>query len=310
MNFFDFWHGLDLRQLIAFQVVAETQSFAEAARRLGYTQPAVSYQVASLERVVGHRLIDRSSGRSGATLTAAGAVLAAHVKAFAARLACARADLDALEAGEVQTLRVGAFQSVAARILPRVVPKLADAAPGLTIELAEAAHELEMLDRVAYGDLDFAFTLLPLEDERLAFVELLHDPYYLVADSALGPIDSLADLKDTPLIAPRSCRSVHVIDAHLRGAGVSPTYAFRTDDDFALKGFVQNRAGVAFVSRLTLDTLGGDLASTPVDHLIPDRRIALTWARGREAAPYRESFVALTREACGEIAAEIAALRA
>src|SRR5579884_3649709 len=102
----DLWPGLDLRHLAAFAAVAETRSFARAATALGYTQPAVSQQVASLEKIVGHRLFERSSGRSDVTLTEAGALLLSHVEAVTGRLAAARQDLADLACGEAGSLRV------------------------------------------------------------------------------------------------------------------------------------------------------------------------------------------------------------
>src|SRR4051794_4770195 len=62
----DLWPGLDLRHLAAFEAVARLRSFARVAQELGYTQPAVSQQVAALERIVGQRLVERSSGRAEA----------------------------------------------------------------------------------------------------------------------------------------------------------------------------------------------------------------------------------------------------
>src|SRR5262249_27888746 len=115
------WLGVDLRHLVAFRAISETGSFVKAARSLGYTQPAISHQVATLERIVGHRLFERSSGPGTAELTAAGNAFAGHAAAAIANLDCARAELNALDARERGTLRVGSFQSVSAPILPRVV---------------------------------------------------------------------------------------------------------------------------------------------------------------------------------------------
>jgi DNA-binding transcriptional LysR family regulator len=67
IDIFDLWSGLDSRHLAAFQAVAHTRSVARAAAQLGYTQPAVSHQLATLERLVGARLVDRGSGRGRAS---------------------------------------------------------------------------------------------------------------------------------------------------------------------------------------------------------------------------------------------------
>jgi DNA-binding transcriptional LysR family regulator len=88
------WPGLELRHLAAFEAVVETGSFTAAAARLGYTQSAVSGQVAALERVVGVVLVDRSRGSRRLQLTDAGAVLLEHARAIDHELALARARID------------------------------------------------------------------------------------------------------------------------------------------------------------------------------------------------------------------------
>ena len=76
---------LDSRRLLTFGEVARRRSFSRAAEALALTQPAVSQQVAALERQLGVRLLDRGPG--GPTVTEAGALLLAHADAVADRLA-------------------------------------------------------------------------------------------------------------------------------------------------------------------------------------------------------------------------------
>ena len=58
----DRWLGLDLRHLVALKAIADEGSFGRAAEKLGYTQSAISQQIATLERIVGLRLIERPGG--------------------------------------------------------------------------------------------------------------------------------------------------------------------------------------------------------------------------------------------------------
>src|ERR671923_1997986 len=111
------WLGVEMRHLVALRALAEERSFRAAAKRLGYTQSAVSQQIAMLERLVGQRLVERSAGGRRVSLTEAGRLLNAHAEALAARLAAAKADMDALASGQAGIVRVGTFQTVGARIL-------------------------------------------------------------------------------------------------------------------------------------------------------------------------------------------------
>lgn len=90
------WPGLELRHLAAFEAVVETGSFTAAAAELGYTQSAVSGQVAALERAVGLVLVDRSRGSRRLQLTEAGRVLLELARAIDCQLAAARARIDAI----------------------------------------------------------------------------------------------------------------------------------------------------------------------------------------------------------------------
>jgi DNA-binding transcriptional LysR family regulator len=111
--------------------VAQAGSFSAAAQSLGYTQSAISRQVAGLEAVAGRRLFDRS--RAGVALTSAGTRLLATASQVLDELDAARRELrgDEVAAGPV---RLGAFATAAAGLVPRA---LASVAPELTITLRE-----------------------------------------------------------------------------------------------------------------------------------------------------------------------------
>ena len=95
----DRWHGVEIRHLAALRAVAETGSFGRAAEQLGYTQSAVSQQIATLEKAVGTKLVERPGGPRPISITEAGNVLLRHADGIVARLRAAQADLAALEIG-------------------------------------------------------------------------------------------------------------------------------------------------------------------------------------------------------------------
>src|SRR3712207_1338653 len=90
----DRWQGVELRHLIALEAVARETSFGKAALSLGYTQSAISQQIATLERLVGEKLVDRPGGPRKVSLTEAGELLLRHAQAIVSRLAAAQADLE------------------------------------------------------------------------------------------------------------------------------------------------------------------------------------------------------------------------
>src|SRR4029077_13316421 len=168
----DSWLGLELRHLIALKAIAEHGTFGRAAKELGYTQSAISQQIATLERIVGQRLIDRPGGPRPVSRTEAGELLLRHADAIAARLQAAQADLVALDAGDAGPLRIGTYQSVGARVLPELLREFSADWPKVEITLQESADDRDLLALVERGDLDLSFVVLPLDPGPFASVEL------------------------------------------------------------------------------------------------------------------------------------------
>src|SRR4029450_9110977 len=112
---------LDPRRLLTFRAVARAGSFSAAARELSLTQPAVSQQVAALERELGGRW--RHGGPGGLSLTDAGALALEHADALAERMAIADAQLAEL-GNEEGKLRVGAFPSALATVVAAALQRL------------------------------------------------------------------------------------------------------------------------------------------------------------------------------------------
>src|ERR1700679_4127902 len=87
----DRWLGVELRHFAALDAVETEGSFGRAAVKLGYTQSAISQQIATLERIVGEQLIERPGGSRPVSLTEAGRLLLRHARAIVARLQAAQA---------------------------------------------------------------------------------------------------------------------------------------------------------------------------------------------------------------------------
>src|SRR3954449_12198399 len=174
--------GIEMRHLVAFELVVETGSFARAAEQLGYTQSAVSLQIAALERAAGTRLLERPGGRRPVVPTDAGARMLRHAVRLSAQLQAAQADLTALAEGTARTLRVGTFQSVSIRVLPDAVRALIQERPGVEVRLHEAPWDHVLLDLVERGQLDMTFAATPPVGP-FEHVNLLRDPYVLLTQS-------------------------------------------------------------------------------------------------------------------------------
>lgn len=303
----DRWLGIELRHLAALEAVAREGSFGRAADALGYTQSAISQQIATLERIVGERLVERPGGPRRISLTEAGRLLLRHAEAVTARLEAAHADLVALHDGEAGTLRVGIYQSVGARILPALMQRFIADWPGVDLHLVEVNSDSEpdIVGRIERGELDLAFWVMPLGEGPLAGVELLRDEYVLVvpASSELADRESagLADLGDVLLISNQQCRTTLQAEEALRLSGLEPRVAFRSDDNGTVQNLVAAGLGVALVARLTVDETDPRVRIVAVDPPLPPRRIALAWHRDRHRTRAARAFVELAAEVCRDL---------
>ncbi len=303
------WARIELRHLIALQAIAETSSFGRAALQVGYTQSAISQQIAALEEIVGERLIERSRGPRPVALTEAGHMLARHAEAIVAQLRAAQADVAAFQAGEAGLLRLGSYQSVSARILPEVLRTFFAAWPRVEARVIEDARDDVLLASLARGDLDLSFTVFPLLDGPFEGVELLADPWLAViaADSPLAlstdPLP-LAALADQPLIGFRQCRTSAMLATYLRIHGVTPNYVFHSDDNGAVRGMAAVGIGVALAPSLAVEpdprVVVRPLADTP------PRVIGLAWQRDRYRSPAMRAFVETARDHCQTLVGAVA----
>ena len=134
---------LDVRRMRVLREVAARGSFSAAAEALSFTQSAVSQQVAALEREAGAVLVERSA--RGVRLTEAGEAVVRHADSILAKLSEAEAELEAIAGLRGGRLRMAAFESAAATIMPVAISRFADQHPG--VELSLSLHEPEERSR-------------------------------------------------------------------------------------------------------------------------------------------------------------------
>ncbi|MEV6641542.1 LysR family transcriptional regulator [Amycolatopsis sp. NPDC051371] len=139
---------MELRALRYFVTVADELHFGRAADRLHIAQPAVSRQIARLERELGERLFDRSPRR--VRLTAAG-----HRVLAAARDALAAADrVRSAASGPAGVMRIGTASGVTAR-LERGIDALRAQSPGFEVVLVDLP-QADRLNALRQGEIDLA----------------------------------------------------------------------------------------------------------------------------------------------------------
>jgi DNA-binding transcriptional LysR family regulator len=292
----DGWLQIEVRHLAALRAVAHEGTFGAAAASLGYTQSAISQQIQTLERAVGERLVDRPGGPRRVSLTEAGEVLLRHAERVVAGMEAAWADLQALSAGDAGTLRVGTYQSVGARILPDLMRRFVAERPGVEVHLTESTSDQELLDEVERGETDLTFTVLPLSGGPFEAVELMRDPYLVVAaaDSPLaraGRPPTLAELGQVPLIGSRNCFAGEQTERLVQSRGVELNIVFRSDDNGTVQGLVGAGMAAALMPALAIEPNDDQIVALTTAEGLPPRRIALAWHRHRALSPAARTFI-------------------
>jgi DNA-binding transcriptional LysR family regulator len=309
------WSGLEIRHLLALVAVVETGTFSGAAEQLGYTQSAVSQQVATLERMVGTPLFERPGGPRPVRLTAAGEVLLTHARAVLARVSSAATDLRALASGEQGELRVGTLPSVGTKILPRLLRAFRAEWPGIEIVLGESRDCAELIHDVESGDIDVTFIDIgPYETGPLEVRPLLDDPMVFLAPAGAPEAGqravSIADIAHLPMIGTRNVGCRQIIDDAFRQAPVSPTYVFRSDDNPTIQGLIGSGMAYAVLPLLTVDENDPNVAVIPIRPKPPPRRLGIAWHPDRRPPLALPPFVEAAADICRHLDEQWAASRA
>jgi DNA-binding transcriptional LysR family regulator len=279
---------IELRGLRALVAVADLSSFRGAARELGYTQSAVSHQIATLERGLQAPLFIRPGGRGAIALTPAGEVVYRRARRVLGEVQTLGADVAAVQTGERQTLRIGTFQTATTELLPPALRDLRDHWPDVEVILSECQANRPSFDQLAAGELDIAFLVNPAPDERIRAIPLLDDPWVILTrrDSELAnaqePSFDLLDGVDVVAWNRRWRTQVEMEEAWRRRA-IRPRVVYRTDDNLALQRLVAAGYGHACLDRLgARGVVEPSLTWLEPRELLLPRTIALCLPRHRD----------------------------
>jgi molybdate transport repressor ModE-like protein len=265
---------MDPRRVLTFRAVAHQRSFSRAARELALSQPSVSNQVASLEREIGARLLEREPG--GLRLTREGEILLEHADAIAERFQLAEDQLTAVAQGERARLRIGAFPTALAALVPAAIARVRLRHPDTRVTVDEGTEDLPA--RVRSGELHLAVAFQDAAEPRHepAGVErrdLFREQFRvgLARDHPLAerPEVRLADLAADDWTA---AATDGLIVRACRAAGFEPNLVSITRDQLAIRGLISRGLAVTLVPQLLAEPFQ-DLALRPIAGTGPSRDV-------------------------------------
>jgi DNA-binding transcriptional LysR family regulator len=276
---------LDVRRLHMLRELSERGTIAATAQALGYSAPAVSQHLAALERQVGVSLLERQGRR--VALTPAAQLLVGRTERVLAELEAAEAEL---ADGDVRgSVRLAAFPTAAATLVPRAMATFAGRHPGAEVLLSELEPE-DALPALKLGEVDLAviheYDFSPRgDDPSIDLTALSEDPVHVAVPAGhavAGPEIALEALADERWVAGYLDTACHrVVVTACRAAGFEPRIVARSNDFRVVLALVAAGQGVALVPGLAVDRVPhGVCLARPAERRLARRVVGAVRAGG------------------------------
>ncbi|MBV1926549.1 MAG: LysR family transcriptional regulator [Rhodobacteraceae bacterium] len=243
--------GVTLRGLEVFEALANSGSVAQAAKRTGLSQPAVSQQLRNLEKALSTELVNH--GKRPMTLTAAGRSFLSRTEAVLSQLRLAQSELTVMDLTHLSKLSIGLIDDFDNDLTPRLVTILAEnmtkcqfkliTAPSLDINAAMKDRHLHIAVAASTGQTDDSVVEYPL----------VRDPFILVAPRGMvdSASDIMASLGGVPFLRyAREQLISQQIEVQLTRQGMQFEERFEIGSHLALMAMVARRIGWAITTPL------------------------------------------------------------
>jgi DNA-binding transcriptional LysR family regulator len=292
--------------LRVIRAVARHGSFSTAAEWLGYTQSAVSRQVALMELAAGRPLFDRHA--RGAVPTEAGRVVVRHAEAVLGELDAARQSLSDLDGPRAGRLRVGAFSSAMSALVPGAIAAATEADPRLQVVLREGLSST-LLAAVERGRLGLAVVTTPEQPPGGVTLTTLVDDPLLVAlprDHRLagrGRVPA-SELRDERWVAGSADMRSTLLGPWTESAW-EPDVPLVARDWMAKIGLVAAGLGVTVVPGIAVPALPATVAVVAIDHPRAVRPVAVAMPADAADERNRRLFTEALVDSAAELSARV-----
>jgi len=296
----------DPRHLAALLAVVDHGTFSSAAEALGFTQSAVSQQIAQLERACGTPVFDRPKGPRPAELTQVGLAVVEFARRQLDRVDQMDERLRSMERGITGRLTIGTFQSASAELLPNIVSQMRRELPDVDVRLDETDDLDELVRDVLHDETDMAFTVDVADDPRLEIEVLGRDRFIVLAPASHSDAITVTadELNRSTLIGqPDTQTGQRMIDERLNGAGIRPDFAFRFQNNAAVQSMVRSGMGLAVMPSLAIDPSDPDVRVLEIEPPLTPRVIQLIRRDGRTLLPAAYQFAAIAHSSSAKLLA-------
>lgn len=302
---------MEIYQIRCFLAVAEALHFGRAAQSMGMLPASIGRHVRLLEERLETQLFLRTT--RSVSLTEAGASILEEARALVAQSDAFEEKVRHVRKAKTPVLKVGAIDSAAAGLMPKLLQLVRAEQPDLNIQLFEQ-KTIHLLPKLLSGSLDIAFCRTPdIRDQRLIFrtlffetaVVALPQNHRLAGSSTI----EIADLADEPLIVPDRRSRPHSHDLTIKlfvDIGLTARIAQVAEEKQTIVNLVASGTGLAIVPRWTARLQVSGVAFVPLT--VPGGMtrskllLAAAWPRGTRD-PAREAFLAVLEKHLSELEA-------
>lgn len=288
----------ELRHLVYFREVARQLHFRKAAETLAVAQPALSRQIASLERALGTALFTRTRRR--VELTPAGRILMERTEPTLRALGGIQREIRALAEGQIGHVRVAFTGLAMATVLPRILREFHKRHPGIRIELNESPTASQLAALQA-GELSCGFfhpDAAPTPGLKTRLLLRERNGILLPTDHPLAhePILRIKQLANTPFVLfPRAFNPGfydRVLAAFAR-AGIAPKIAEEVWPRANGIGLVRAGLGATFMCPSGARQLPPEVILRELAGPAPESRLVIGWKEPPRPAPALAAFLSL-----------------
>lgn len=256
-----------MERYAAFLKVVEVGSFTKAAELLGYTQPALSQMIASLERELSIRLLYRS--RYGVRLTPEGERLFPSIQSSVLQYEAMRRTAEGVRGLDSGIVRIGTISSVSCHWLPGIIRAFWQEHPNIQIVLHQGDYT-SIPEWVRTGEVDFGF-VNPDAVKGMETTIIKADSFYAVLPKShpLAARESLTleELASEPLLLLEEGAYSEPLEA-FRARGITPDIKLRVHDDYSILSMVEQGLGVSILTELVLRKTCYEVAAVPIEPAI------------------------------------------
>lgn len=278
---------MNTQKIRAFLTAIELGSLTAAGDELGYTQPAMTQMMRSLESEIGFPLLIKS--RNGVEPTMESELLIPTMRQLLSDEEKLGQEVNEILGIRKGTVRIGTFASTSIYWLPRVLEYYQNNYPEIVFDITECSQS-QMVEGISDGTMDLAL-MSSLGTEEIDFIPVSEEPMYAVFsdkyDLARYDRVPISELNNYPLIIESFDQDTYAV---FEKAGITPVAKHYSKDCVAMLSMVQHGVGVSVLPALILKQFPGDYEYRLLDPQV-NRTLGIGIRSKKEAGPLARSVI-------------------